>query len=95
MKWMALLNLLEGVPITYQRIKNHSAEDILWKELAPIFATCLAPIVWIVGGTINCQQTAMIDNMWKFYHFTHVFEEKDIVKYHECGKCFAKLILNN
>ena len=45
MKWMALVNLLEGVPIHISVSKNHSAEDILWKELAPIFATCLAPIV--------------------------------------------------
>ena len=95
MKWMPFLNLLEGVPIHISVPKNHFAEDILWKELTPIFAICLAPIVKVDGNTINRQQTKMMDNRWKCYFFKHVFQQEDIVEYPECGKCFANLILGH
>lgn len=95
MKWMTFLNLLEGAPVHISVPKNHFAEDVLWTELTPIFATCLAPIVRIIGGSIHRQQTKMMDNRWKFYEFKHVFDEEDTVTYPNCGKCFAEFILDN
>ena len=91
MKWMTFLNLLEGAAVHISTPKNFHPEDVLWKELNPIFATCLAPIVRIAGGTIDHKQTQMMTNRWKIYHFTQ--EIKNVVRYPNCGKCFAELLL--
>ena len=57
-------------------------------------ATCLAPILRVIGGSVHQAQTNMMNMRWKFYNFTHVFTEKAIKHYPTCGKCFAELILD-
>lgn len=95
MKWGPFLNLLEGAPVHISVPKNHYAEDTLWTELTPIFATAAAPIAKISGGCIDHRQTKMMTNRWKMYHFTHEFTEDTIVTFDPCAKCFAEFILGS
>ena len=93
MKWGPFLNLLEGAPVHISAPKNHFAEDTVWRELTPIFATAQQPILRVVGGVVNRSQTKMMDMRWKFYHFTHEFKPENVVRVPNCGKCFAELVL--
>ena len=92
MKWGPFLNLLEGAPVHISVPKNYFAEDALWTELTPIFATAAAPIVKISGGCIDQRQSKMTSNRWKTYHFTHEFTET-IVTYYPCEFFLGEFVL--
>ena len=95
MTWMQFLNLLEGAPVNISVPKNHFSEDVVWTQMTPIFATAAAPITRIVGNAIDEVQTKMMRNIWKMYHFKHEFTEENIIRFPNCGKCFAELVLEN
>lgn len=94
MEWGNFLNLLEGAPVSIGVPKNHFANDAVWTQLTPIFATAARPITRISGNVIDTAQTQMMAERWKLYNFTYEFKTDIRIRQEPCVRCFARLILD-
>ena len=92
--WSNLLLLLEGDTVKLPAPKNHFAEDILIQTDVPIFLTCRGKITLPGDSEEVSQENKMMEVRFKYFNFTHQFEEKDQKDVPPCGKCFGRLMFS-
>lgn len=93
--WQDLLRLLEGDSVHFPAPKTHYAKDILLSRDTPIFATSIGPIRRYQNVSMGQEETRMMEVRWKIYKFHHQISTDQMLDATPCGKCFAKLILEN
>ena len=89
--WADFLNLLEGLPIHVPAPKTHFAEDLLWIEKTPIFATSSRRLRKYDGGVLNDVETAMMEVRWRYFEFSKPVQSPEEIN--SCAQCFATFIL--
>ena len=93
--WQDLLRLLEGDSVHFPAPKTHYAKDILLTRDTPIFATSIGPITRYQNASLAQQETRMMEVRWKIFKFHPQISTEEMLEATPCGKCFAKLILDN
>ena len=88
--WPDLLNLLEECPVHLSAPKTHFAEDLLWTEKTPIFATSSTRLRKYDGGVLNDIETEMMEARWHYFEFTQQIQTPEEIK--SCSRCFATFI---
>ena len=94
--WQELLNLLEGASCKLSRPKNDFAIDlhIPHSNTISVFATEIRSIEYVGAyGLRDERQTAMMDNRWRIFKFSHQIPNNDIQDILACSKCFHDLVL--
>ena len=93
--WADFLQALEGDIVHLPAPKNVCERDIELKADIPFFATSDAPMLLIKGGSIDRDNTDMMNVRWHFFHFWKQLPRSEQKNLTACAHCFAKLILDN
>ena len=93
--WADFLQALEGDIVHLPAPKNVCERDIEIKSDIPFFATSDAPILLIKGGSIDRDNTDMMNVRWHFFHFWKQLPRSEQKNLTACAHCFAKLIIDN
>ena len=93
--WQDLLRLLEGDSVHFPAPKTHYTKDILLTADTPVFATSIAAITRYQNASMAQNETKMMEVRWKTFVFHHQISSDEMLDATPCGKCFAKLILEN
>ena len=72
-------------------VKPFFAEDVLWSQKTPIFATSSSKVRKYDDGVMNDIETGMMEVRWKYFHFNKQIENPKQIQ--ACRKCFATFIL--
>ena len=89
------LQALKGDIVHLPAPKNVCERDIELKADIPFFATSDAPTLLIKGGSIDRDNTDMMNVRWHFFHFWKQLPRSEQKNLTACAHCFAKLILDN
>ena len=65
--WCELLQVLEGDTVHFPAPKNLMSKDIVLDKDTPFFATCVAPLAFISGATIDRVHTEMMHVRWNMF----------------------------
>ena len=91
--WSDLLSLLEGEAIQVTVPKTHFAENPIWTNDTPIFATSKSKLRKYERSQIDEVETEMMESRWKVFIFRHQFNVDSVIDIKPCCKCFAELVL--
>ena len=93
--WCELLQVLEGDTVHFPAPKNVMTKNIILDKDTPFFATSVAPLALIKGGTIDRVNTQMMDVRWRTFQLHRQIPENQQKEMNICISCFAKLVLCN
>ena len=94
--WSTFLLLLEGATVHLPAPKNVYAKDIKIDRDIPIFATCGEELEYRTKfNQIDQTETDMMRSRWKVFHFNYQIPVDEQIEVKPCGKCFARLVLDD
>ena len=93
-QWDDLLLMLEGHPVHLPAPKTNYANDLIFDQGTPTFATGKHSLVYIKSGVIDERETDMMSERWKVFHFNAEIEQSEQRDIPACVGCFSQFILD-